>query len=166
MTHARLLVAVALALPLVAGCGGAVQSPSVASASKTVSSEELSTLDGASAAVDHAEHAIDAILGPVAQAERAPEPPPPPPPPASAPAPAASAPPAPNAASRLDADEAPRQPTDACSTACSALASMERATAHLCDLAGGDDARCSRARTRVENASARVHARCPACRGS
>lgn len=53
--------------------------------------------------------------------------------------------------------------SDPCANACSALASMERATTHLCSLAGDADARCEGARTRVKNASTRVHAACPAC---
>jgi hypothetical protein len=55
--------------------------------------------------------------------------------------------------------------SDPCANACRALASMERATTHLCTLAGDADARCEGARTRVKNASARVHAECPACSG-
>jgi hypothetical protein len=56
--------------------------------------------------------------------------------------------------------------SDPCASACRALASMERATTHLCSLAGDADARCEGARTRVKNAGARVHAECPACSGS
>lgn len=52
-----------------------------------------------------------------------------------------------------------------CSNACRALASMERATEHLCTLAGSADARCGDARSRVQSARARVHAQCPACSG-
>jgi predicted RNA-binding Zn-ribbon protein involved in translation (DUF1610 family) len=55
--------------------------------------------------------------------------------------------------------------SDPCASACRALASMERATTHLCSLAGDADARCEGARTRVKNAGARVHAECPACSG-
>ena len=55
--------------------------------------------------------------------------------------------------------------SDPCANACRALASMERATTHLCSLAGDADARCEGARTRVKNASTRVHAECPACAG-
>ena len=55
--------------------------------------------------------------------------------------------------------------SDPCANACRALASMERATTHLCSLAGDADARCEGARTRVKNASTRVHAECPACSG-
>jgi hypothetical protein len=55
--------------------------------------------------------------------------------------------------------------SDPCANACRALASMERATTHLCSLAGDADARCEGARTRVKNASSRVHAECPTCAG-
>ena len=52
---------------------------------------------------------------------------------------------------------------DACTTACSALSSMERAARHLCNLTGDGDARCDNARARVSGASERVMASCPAC---
>ena len=52
---------------------------------------------------------------------------------------------------------------DACTTACSALSSMERAARHLCNLTGDGDARCDNARSRVSGASERVMASCPAC---
>lgn len=52
---------------------------------------------------------------------------------------------------------------DACSTACSALSSMERATSHLCRLAGESDRRCEEAKARVQIATSRVRASCPAC---
>jgi hypothetical protein len=64
---------------------------------------------------------------------------------------------------RLAEREAPRPAADPCLTACSALASMERATDHLCGLAGAADGRCASARERVRNALARVQAACPAC---
>ena len=54
---------------------------------------------------------------------------------------------------------------NACPNACAALSSMERAADHLCTLAGAADARCTDARERVKNATARVHAACPACGG-
>jgi hypothetical protein len=186
MTHARLRAAlVALALPVFAGCGGAdLAAP--ATPAKVPSAEEVSTVDGASAAVDHAERAIDELLGPPgastavavqaaesqvhAEKSAAPPPPPPPPPPAApAAAPPSSAPAARGATAADKDDREARKPpavaVDACSTACSALASMERATEHLCDLAGAGDARCTTARTRVKNASLRVRAACPICSG-
>src|SRR5262249_34648814 len=52
---------------------------------------------------------------------------------------------------------------DPCATACTALASMTRATTHLCGLTGDGDQRCEDARTRVRSATDRVRASCPAC---
>jgi hypothetical protein len=134
-----------------------------------------STADGTMEALDRAENDLRVALGgppnaapaasSYAQAPGVPgevkaAPPPAPPPPA------------------VQAESAPRDerpssvgagPTamssDPCASACRALASMERATSHLCSLAGDADARCEGARTRVKNAGARVHAECPACSG-
>lgn len=50
-----------------------------------------------------------------------------------------------------------------CAIACRALASMERAVEHLCELAGPEDARCENARARARSAAERVHGGCPAC---
>lgn len=52
------------------------------------------------------------------------------------------------------------KPADACGVACSALASMERAARHLCELAGPDEPRCQSARERVKNANDRVATHC------
>ena len=54
-----------------------------------------------------------------------------------------------------------------CAAACRALASMERATLHLCDLAisDGDRARCDDAKARVLAARDRVRSTCGACSG-
>lgn len=51
----------------------------------------------------------------------------------------------------------------ACTTACVALGHMTRATEHLCALAGPGDARCKDAGARLQAATFRVHAACPAC---
>src|SRR5581483_11545959 len=58
---------------------------------------------------------------------------------------------------------APSQPGGVCATACNALASMERATQRLCGISGDSDPRCLSARSRVNNATAKVQASCPAC---
>jgi hypothetical protein len=182
MIHARLFASLAIvALPLVSGCGGAasVSAGATPSGFDAKSAEELGTVDGATAAVDHAERAIDQLLGPAgASASVAVQAGPPPPPPAAAASAAPVVPAAPSVAPaessgrRLadkDAREGLRQPgvaADACSIACGALASMERATDHLCGLAGADDARCTAAQARVKNAGARVRAACPVCGGS
>jgi hypothetical protein len=49
---------------------------------------------------------------------------------------------------------------DPCVTACRALASMQRATEHLCGLTGDGDERCSGARERVRGARVRVEGSC------
>jgi hypothetical protein len=49
---------------------------------------------------------------------------------------------------------------DPCVTACRALASMQRATEHLCGLTGDGDQRCSGARERVRGARERVEGSC------
>lgn len=50
-----------------------------------------------------------------------------------------------------------------CTTACRALASMDRAANKVCDLAGSDDSRCNGARTRVSSARDLVRRSCPTC---
>jgi hypothetical protein len=140
------------------------------------------TADATLEVLDRAENDLRLALGPTpgaavtGAATTAPRPSPlspsaaPPPPPAS-PAPSPSATAQPEAAGRDDRPSSVASgPTalssDPCANACRALASMERATTHLCSLAGDTDARCEGARGRVKSASARVHAECPACSGS
>ncbi len=48
-----------------------------------------------------------------------------------------------------------------CTMACQALDSMRRAAEHLCAIDPGD--RCAQARQKVAEATAHVHATCPAC---
>jgi len=50
--------------------------------------------------------------------------------------------------------------SDPCFSACRALASMTRATAHLCDLAGNADPRCDSAQSRLRSARERVEGSC------
>jgi hypothetical protein len=54
----------------------------------------------------------------------------------------------------------------ACDAACRALASMERATAHLCSLATepDDQRRCDDAKQRLTSAQSRVRSACGSCR--
>lgn len=86
-----------------------------------------------------------------------------PPPPASPPSPSpASADERPSSAASGPA----AQSSDPCANVCRALASMERAATHLCDLAGSDDARCEVAKSRVKSASLLVRDGCPACASS
>lgn len=130
------------------------------------------TADGTMDALDRAENDLRLALGQAPAAGYAPSPAQvAAPPPVS---PGAPPPPSPSAAPSEAREELPSSvaagPTalssDPCANACRALASMERATTHLCSLAGDADARCEGARSRVKSASARVHAECPACSGS
>jgi hypothetical protein len=56
-----------------------------------------------------------------------------------------------------------RATTTSCDAACQALASMQRAAAYLCRLAGQQDPRCERAAARVRTASDRVATSCGSC---
>jgi hypothetical protein len=56
--------------------------------------------------------------------------------------------------------------TGDCAQMCKALASMQRATDHLCTLAGEDldgKKRCDEARARVDSAEAKLKASCGGC---
>ena len=74
-----------------------------------------------------------------------------------------------NRAAEKGADEASKpvqlgeSPPDPCETACKALASMKRASEHLCSLAGDGDERCSAGRDRLAKAGERVRGSCPSC---
>ncbi len=176
---------------LVASCGGAAEVPQTPSPAPSfapaASSADLATPDGAYAAVARAEGELALALGASgrgavpgeAPPQPAPEPPPPPPPPSLAQPPAAPvAPAAPPPAAHAQGKGAPATKAEelettrrsapasgGCASACAALASMERATDHLCTLAGAQDARCSDARARVKSATDRVRATCPSCGG-
>ena len=95
----------------------------------------------ASAEVDIAERAVEENL----VKERAnPAPPRPPRPPGKAPPPNA-------------------EPKEGCERACLALASMQGAVEHLCRLSGPTDARCRKARLRLETATGKVLAASCGC---
>ena len=64
------------------------------------------------------------------------------------------------AQAEVDSDYAQAMASD-CAMACRALASMNRATQRLCALDPGD--RCSNARKKLDDASARVRSACPVC---
>jgi hypothetical protein len=66
-------------------------------------------------------------------------------------------------AETADTESLSAPPPDPCTTACRALASMDRAAEHLCGLAGSEDPRCGNARQRVQIAAGRVHQSCPHC---
>jgi hypothetical protein len=164
-----LVLFAALAL---AGCGAAAPPPSA-------ESPALSTTEGSLAALDRAEGELMLALGgqasplatgapaagqPAMQGGYA-QPAPPPPPLADHPAEPMQTPGAAPGDDR-GAKEAERSTIsggDPCASACRALGSMRRATDHLCALSGEGDTRCEGARRRVDSASARVHASCPAC---
>lgn len=161
-----------LAMCALAACGGAA-----AYGPRDAGADEPRTPESALAALDQAERELALVLGvPAGYAQpaqpsggirgdavggaRGEEKPSaaPPPPPASPPAPVEQAQRPADAPSVTTAAK-----SDPCATACRALASMKRAAEHVCELAGAGDARCGAARDRVKNASARVHASCPAC---
>jgi hypothetical protein len=86
------------------------------------------------------------------------------------PRPAAPSPPAPPEPSREEANDhqaesktAPSAPRDACSTACDAGSSIARAVERICELDDPGGARCERARSRLEDARARLSRQCPSC---
>jgi hypothetical protein len=169
-----------IAVLALAGCGGSAQPPDYPQEPLPASPE--GTLD----LLDRAEGELRLALGePVNQALREPTQPdaapssnqpgtppkaaetPPPPPPAPAPRPSRAPVEAQSRPGSVEAADSSPSSTvtrnDPCAIACRALASMERATEHLCSLAGSADARCEGARARVKGASARVREKCPAC---
>lgn len=149
-----------LLLSLLCGCGGGVQQ-SQAPASTTPTTPSYG--DGAPPA---SASPTDSAHG--APVQPAPSPavlPPPPPPPPDQPAERGAA----RIAARADLDRALRDlesPASDCESACRALASMERATSHLCSLAEepDDQRRCDDARLRLTAARGRVRAACGGCR--
>lgn len=178
-----LSIAALIAALALAACGGSAPSPNSPAEEPLPASPE-GTLD----ILDRSEYELRLALGePVSRAFEAPQKsgvapestpvaqPPvtteaPPPSPPSPPSPTTQAEdqkrPAQAQGADASAPSASALPTsDPCRNACRALASMERATAHLCTLAGSTDTRCEDARSRVQSARARVHAQCPACRG-
>jgi len=167
MTTRPLRAAAPLALLslVLTACGGAPARSSPAYPQEPTPA----TADGALDLLDHAENDLRLALGGSPASPGYAQPAQPnvsgnqaAPPPAATASPLA--PPRPESPSSAAAGPTPLS-SDPCANACRALASMERATTHLCSLAGDADARCEGARTRVKNASTRVHAECPACAG-
>lgn len=69
---------------------------------------------------------------------------------------------------RTELDRAERELAGAagdCAAACRALASMERATGHLCELTSSADTSCDDARSKVRTARDRVRSTCGTCPG-
>lgn len=159
--------AVALAVTaLVTSCAtsSTKQAGEPRSASESASAEPPATVEQALTELERAEGSFNqaiAVLSPMKDSAAGPMPPPPP---SAARQPSEAAP-------TIDAPSSQGEPRaatqgahqDPCSTACRALASMERATEHLCALAGDGDPRCENARSRVRGADERVRATCPAC---
>ncbi|WP_438011393.1 hypothetical protein WME89_23705 [Sorangium sp. So ce321] len=176
-----------IAAVALSGCGGAAvahapAAPEPAGATVMSAPEEGSprTAEDALAELERAEGELDRVLGApaggsedrsVAQSaqpgDRSPAAPSPvaPPPAPAPPAAADSAPRATTAGGERPSKKAEAEQVSAapCETACRALASMSRATQHLCGLAGDADQRCDAARTRVKSATDRVEAQCPRC---
>jgi type IV secretory pathway VirB10-like protein len=144
---------------LLCSCGGAQQSqaPAPTTPNAPAFSDEA---PAASAAPTGGVHAVPG------QPSLSPPPPPPPPPsPADQPTERGAA----RIAAGAELDRAQRDlelAASDCESACRALASMERATSHLCSLAEepDDQRRCDDARLRLSAARGRVRAACGGCR--
>jgi hypothetical protein len=144
---------------LLCRCGGAQQSQAPASTAPNAPAYER----------DEAPPASATPTGGLQVAPGQPSLAPPPPPPPPAPADQATERGAARIAARADLDRAQRDLESAasdCESACRALASMERATSHLCSLAeeADDQRRCDDARLRLSAARGRVRAACGGCR--
>jgi hypothetical protein len=153
--RASLVPLAPLLFVLLCRCGGAQQSQPPASTAPSTPAVER-------------DEAPPASTPPTGGVHVAPEPPPPPPPMAPADQPITE-PKAARVAARADLDRAQRELESAagdCESACRALASMERATTHLCSLADepDDQRRCEDARLRLTSAQGRVRAACGGCR--
>lgn len=140
---------------VLSGCGG--MAPKADAPPPSPTSAPADDADSAQNELDKGEWRITELFGPPGGVRPSVNPE------ASA-APAASAAPtqpavqAPKAA-ELSGGDGSKAP-DACTVACSALASMDRAARHLCEMAGPDEPLCTSARERVRNANDRVAAHC------
>lgn len=150
---------------LLCRCGGAAPPPATSPSSQPSTVEEENQLEGGQAAPAAAPATPAHTPGP----ETAP---PAPPPPSPSTVPSADQPAEREArrlAARAELDRAEHDLTAAaadCDSACRALASMDRATTHLCSLADLPDDRrsCEDARQRLSEARGRVRAACGACK--
>jgi hypothetical protein len=156
-----LAAAAGVALVL-AGCGGGQREPETPMAAPAPM-EPAGAAAPADAAMnpvdallqlDQAEAELQAALGGAAFAQ---------PPAQPGMVPPATTPARPVAKEAAPGAEAAQASASPCATACRALASMGRATEHLCGLAGESDQRCAGARARVKSATDRVQAQCPGC---
>jgi hypothetical protein len=157
--RAALLPLAASFVVLLSRCGGAAQSQAPAPASPAAPDyRDEAPAAGAPTASVHASPMQPSLAPPPAT------PPPPPPSAADQPAERASS----RIAARAELDRAQHDLDSAasdCESACRALASMERATSHLCSLAEDpdDQSRCGDARRRLTTAQGRVRAACGGC---
>ncbi|WP_394845738.1 hypothetical protein LZC95_53000 [Pendulispora brunnea] len=168
MHHRRLLPL--LLFLVINGCGGARSSEAPAPMSAAPPEPEPTTLEEAQAQLERAKVQLGATNAPSAdaagasaprapaappqqpQAERAPAPAPPP-------APASKSMESKSAVQQYRAEEAVSDP---CADSCRALASMRRAVAAICRIAGNADARCTDAKATLASSEQRVSTcRCP-----
>jgi hypothetical protein len=160
----RLTRGVVLALLVAtAACGGAA--PPAASPSPAPSTPAGAPAGAATKGGVEAPESRQMLDGPRPAAE-----PPPPPPPPGAP-PVSTEEQGVGAALRASRSELSRAEAQLeasqsdCTSACRALASMERATGHLCDMASEHDDRrtCEDAKTKVLRARDRIRSSCGSC---
>jgi hypothetical protein len=147
-------------LLLLCGCGGAQKSEAPAPTTPAFGDQAPPAAAPPSGAV-HVAPEQPSLSPPVM--------PPPPPPPPTTPADQPAERVATRLAARAELDRAQRELESAasdCESACRALASMERATSHLCSLADepDDQRRCDDAKLRLTTARGRVRAACGGCR--
>ena len=158
LPRALLSLALTLAFAPIAGCAART-----VAGSKAAEEPLPNDMEGTLAALERAEAELRGALGPALGAASAP-----PEAPESAPAPPSDDEdqqdaPAPMAQAAEETASGTPAGSDPCAVACRALASMRRATDHLCGLAGEQDGRCASARERVRGADERVRASCPRC---
>lgn len=138
------LLALALALATLGGCGGA-RPEGAASPSPTATEAEPATIEEAQAELEHARATLEgdpqaATLAAPPQPPRAPEP----------------------AEADMHAEAAGAGAADPCATSCRAIGSMRRAVNAICRIAGTSDARCEEARRILATSEERVvSCRCP-----
>jgi hypothetical protein len=152
---ARKASALLLVGAFLCGCGGAQAVPASAPPAPASAAPDQSPAGAAAPS--------EGVVRPTAP-EAAPPPPPPPPSPVDQPGDGLAL----RRAARAELDRATREldvASTSCESACRALASMDRATTHLCSLADepDDQRRCEDAKQRLSAARARVRAACGIC---
>lgn len=142
----------AAAVVLVGGCGGAVPMGAAKSAD---SAPEPATIEEAQAQLDQARAELE---GRAPKSESSLAPSTAGAPPASVPSPSPPAPPPPTTTATGGVAQGAESPGagSECVTRCRALASMRRAVAAICRMAGDDDSRCTDAKRVLQESEARV----------